>query len=35
MNFVQVSENQDEVIVYTKLPGGFHINTPAGHHTPD
>ena len=35
MNFAQALEQQNEVIVYTKLPGGFYINTPAGHYNPD
>ncbi|MDE7433219.1 MAG: restriction endonuclease subunit R, partial [Lachnospiraceae bacterium] len=35
MNFAQALEHQNEVIVYTKLPGGFYINTPAGHYNPD
>ncbi len=26
---------QNEVAVYTKLPGGFYINTPVGHYNPD
>ena len=35
MNFAQALELQNEVMVYTKLPGGFYINTPAGHYNPD
>lgn len=35
MNFAQALEHQNEVIVYTKLPGGFYISTPAGHYNPD
>lgn len=35
MDFAQALEQQNEVIVYTKLPGGFYINTPAGHYNPD
>ena len=35
MNFAQALEHQNEVIGYTKLPGGFYINTPAGHYNPD
>lgn len=35
MNFAQALEQQNEVIVYTKLPGGFYINTPVGHYNPD
>lgn len=35
MDFAQALEHQNEVIVYTKMPGGFYINTPAGHYNPD
>lgn len=35
MDFAQALEQQNEVVVYTKLPGGFYINTPAGHYNPD
>ena len=35
MNFAKELENHNEVAVYTKLPGGFYINTPVGHHNPD
>ena len=35
MNFAKDLETQNEVAVYTKLPGGFYINTPAGHYNPD
>lgn len=35
MKFAKDLEDQNEVIVYTKLPGGFYINTPAGHYNPD
>lgn len=35
MNFAKDLEKQKEVAVYTKLPGGFYINTPAGHYNPD
>lgn len=35
MNFAKELETQNEVAVYTKLPGGFYINTPAGHYNPD
>ena len=31
MNFAQSLEQQNKVVIYTKLPGGFYINTPAGH----
>ncbi|MBR5653649.1 MAG: DEAD/DEAH box helicase family protein [Prevotella sp.] len=35
MDFAKNLESQNEVAVYTKLPGGFYINTPAGHYNPD
>lgn len=36
MNFAKaLEEHKNEVIVYTKLPGGFYINTPVGHYNPD
>ena len=35
MNFAKNLEVQNEVAVYTKLPGGFYINTPVGHYNPD
>lgn len=36
MDFAKaLEEHQNEVIVYTKLPGGFYINTPVGHYNPD
>lgn len=35
MNFAKELENHNEVAVYTKLPGGFYINTPVGHYNPD
>ena len=35
MNFAKDLEHQSEVAVYTKLPGGFYINTPVGHYNPD
>ena len=35
MNFAQSLKQQNEVVIYTKLPGGFYINTPAGHYNPD
>ena len=31
MNFAQSLEQQNKVVIYTKLPGGFYINTPTGH----
>ena len=35
MDFAKNLETQNEVSVYTKLPDGFYINTPAGHYNPD
>ena len=35
MNFAKELEGRNEVAVYTKLPGGFYINTPVGHYNPD
>ena len=36
MNFAKELEaHKNEVAVYTKLPGGFYINTPVGHYNPD
>ena len=35
MNFAKDLEKESDVIVYTKLPGGFYINTPVGHYNPD
>ena len=35
MDFAKKLEIQNEVTVYTKLPGGFYINTPVGHYNPD
>ncbi len=35
MNFAKDLEAQNEVAVYTKLPSGFYINTPAGSYNPD
>ena len=35
MDFAKSLESHNEVAVYTKLPNGFYINTPAGHYTPD
>jgi type III restriction enzyme len=35
MDFAQKLETELEVVVYTKLPGGFYINTPVGHYNPD
>ena len=33
--FAEELEAHDDVVVYTKLPRGFYINTPAGHYNPD
>ena len=35
MNFAKELEKESDVVIYTKLPGGFYINTPAGHYNPD
>ena len=35
MPFAKELEQRNEVAVYTKLPSGFYINTPAGHYNPD
>lgn len=35
MNFAKNLETESDVVVYTKLPGGFYINTPVGHYNPD
>lgn len=35
MNFAKDLEERNEVAIYTKLPGGFYINTPVGHYNPD
>lgn len=35
MNFAKDLEQESDVMVYTKLPGGFYINTPVGHYNPD
>ena len=34
-NFATELEKQQEVVVYTKLPRGFYINTPMGNYNPD
>ena len=34
-NFAESLEKEDDVVVYTKLPRGFYINTPMGHYNPD
>lgn len=33
--FAEQLEKQEDVVVYTKLPKGFYINTPMGHYNPD
>ena len=33
--FAEALEAHEEVVVYTKLPRAFYINTPMGHYTPD
>lgn len=33
--FAESLEKEDIVVVYTKLPGGFYINTPMGKYNPD
>lgn len=34
-NFAESFEHEDDVVVYTKLPRGFYINTPMGKYNPD
>lgn len=34
-NFAESLEHEDDVVVYTKLPSGFYINTPMGKYNPD
>lgn len=34
-NFAESLEAEDDVVVYSKLPGGFYINTPMGKYNPD
>ena len=34
-NFADALEHEDDVVVYTKLPNGFYINTPMGKYNPD
>ncbi|MDM1544497.1 DEAD/DEAH box helicase family protein [Ignatzschineria indica] len=34
-DFIQQLENNDEVVVYAKLPNGFKIPTPVGDYNPD
>lgn len=33
--FAESLEHEDDVVVYTKLPRGFYINTPMGKYNPD
>lgn len=34
-SFAQSLETENNIVVYTKLPRGFYINTPMGHYNPD
>ena len=34
-SFAESLEQEDDVVVYTKLPNGFYINTPMGKYNPD
>lgn len=34
-SFAESLEAEDDVVVYSKLPGGFYINTPMGKYNPD
>ena len=34
-SFAESMEKEDDVVVYTKLPRGFYINTPMGKYNPD
>ena len=34
-NFAESLEHENDVVVYTKLPRGFYINTPMGKYNPD
>lgn len=34
-HFAESLEHEDDVVVYTKLPNGFYINTPMGKYNPD
>ena len=34
-SFAESLEKEDDVVVYTKLPRGFYINTPMGKYNPD
>lgn len=35
VQFAEQLEMKDEIVVYSKLPRGFYINTPMGHYNPD
>lgn len=35
MDFAKALEIESDVVVYTKLPGGFYIITPVDHYNPD
>lgn len=35
MSFAESLEKEDNVVVYSKLPNGFYINTPMGKYNPD
>lgn len=34
-SFAESLEQEDDVVVYSKLPNGFYINTPMGKYNPD
>ena len=34
-SFAESLEAENDVVVYSKLPGGFYINTPMGKYNPD
>lgn len=34
-HFAESLEHEDDVVIYTKLPNGFYINTPMGKYNPD
>ena len=35
LSFAESLEKEDDVVVYSKLPRGFYINTPMGKYNPD
>lgn len=35
VKFAEQLESKDSIVVYSKLPRGFYINTPMGHYNPD